>query len=93
MLNDLIKLADSLDRKGLHAEANLVDRVLAKIAQATDKTNTTHADSVLTGMPAPALPASAALAGIALGEGIGSEGAIGYEDDTSEENPPKKVSL
>ena len=39
MLNDLIKLADSLDKKGLHAEANLVDRVLTKIAQATEAAN------------------------------------------------------
>ena len=31
MLNDLIKLADSLDRKGLHEEANLADTILNRV--------------------------------------------------------------
>ena len=39
MLFRVISNADSLDKKGLHAEANLVDRVLTKIAQATEAAN------------------------------------------------------
>jgi hypothetical protein len=61
MLNDLIKLADSLDKKGLHAEANLVDEVIRKLS---GHHNAVH-------------------------DFLDEED----EDDTSEENPPKKVSL
>ena len=32
MLNDLIKLADDLDKVGLHREANFVDRMIKKQA-------------------------------------------------------------
>jgi len=35
MINELIKLADHLDKKGLHKEAEYIDAVLEKSAQAS----------------------------------------------------------
>tara|TARA_R110000824_G_scaffold357908_1_gene545444 strand:+ start:439 stop:642 length:204 start_codon:yes stop_codon:yes gene_type:complete len=61
VLNDLIKLSDSLDKRGLHAEANLIDNIIRKLS---GDHNAVH-------------------------DFLDEED----EDDTSEENPPKKVSL